>query len=245
MNEVLQQLTARKSVRRFTDQPIGTQQKDAILEAAMQAPTAGNQQLYTILDIQDAEVKQQLSVLCDSQPFIAKAPLVLVFLADCRRWLDAYSYAGCQPRKPGVGDLLLACSDALIAAQNTVVAAQSLGLGSCYIGDVMENCGQVRALLHLDDYTFPACMLVYGYPTKGQTERRKPKRFAPSDIVQTDCYTPPTEEQLRAMFAEREQTNGFDYDAYTQAFCERKYMSEFSREMTRSVAAYLEAFATE
>ena len=53
MNEVLQQLYARKSVRAFEESEITPQEKQAILRAAFEAPTAGNQQLYTILDITD------------------------------------------------------------------------------------------------------------------------------------------------------------------------------------------------
>lgn len=48
MNEVLSQLHARKSVRAFLDRPIPPEARRAILEAACAAPTAGNQQLYTI-----------------------------------------------------------------------------------------------------------------------------------------------------------------------------------------------------
>ena len=44
-----------------------------------------------------------------------------------------------NPRIPGVGDLLLATTDATIAAQNAVVATESLGIGSCYIGDILEQ----------------------------------------------------------------------------------------------------------
>lgn len=51
MNEVIHQLMERKSVRVYTDQEISPDEKRAILHAAMAAPTAGNQQLYTILDI--------------------------------------------------------------------------------------------------------------------------------------------------------------------------------------------------
>lgn len=51
MNEVIRQLMERKSVRVYTDQAISPDEKRAILHAAMAAPTAGNQQLYTILDI--------------------------------------------------------------------------------------------------------------------------------------------------------------------------------------------------
>lgn len=79
-NTILSALTARKSVRVFTGDPITADERGAILHAAFQAPTAGNQQLYTILDITDPALKATLADLCDHQPFIAKAPLVLWFL---------------------------------------------------------------------------------------------------------------------------------------------------------------------
>ena len=120
MNEVLSQLHARKSVRAFLDRPISPEARRAILEAACAAPTAGNQQLYTILDITDQAVKDTLADTCDHQPFIAQAPLVLLFCADCQKWYDAFAAGGCSPRRPGPGDLWLALSDANIAAQNAV-----------------------------------------------------------------------------------------------------------------------------
>ena len=144
-NEVLRQLEARKSVRVFTDEPVTAEERSAIVHAAFMAPTAGNQQLYTILDITDPALKATLADLCDHQPFIAKAQLVLVCLADCRRWLNAYHAAGMpDARKPGYGDLMLAMADTCIAAQNAVTAAESLGIGSCYIGDVIESAEPMR-----------------------------------------------------------------------------------------------------
>lgn len=98
MNPIIQSLRERKSVRVFTGQPITAEEKAAILESAFQAPTAGNQQLYTILDITDQTVKEKLAVLCDDQPFIAQAHMVLVFLADCKKWHDAFELEGCAPR---------------------------------------------------------------------------------------------------------------------------------------------------
>ena len=129
-NPILQSLFDRKSVRVYEEKPIPAEMKQAILEAAAQAPSAGCQQLYTILDITDPALKEALAESCDHQPFIAKAPLVLVFCADCKKWYDAYLEAGCTPRAPGVGDLMLAVTDAAIAAQNAVVAAESFGIGS-------------------------------------------------------------------------------------------------------------------
>ncbi|MBR4881558.1 MAG: nitroreductase family protein, partial [Clostridia bacterium] len=183
MNEVIKQLKERKSVRVFTDKPITNEEKNAILESAVNAPTAGCQQLYTIIDVTDQKLKEALAETCDHQPFIATAPLVLVFCADCRKWYNAFAAYGCEPRDPGVGDLLLAVSDTNIAAQNAVVAAHSLGIGSCYIGDIMENAEEQRKLLNLPKYVFPCAMLVFGYPTEQQLQRPKPKRADLKHIV--------------------------------------------------------------
>lgn len=240
MNPILESLTARKSVRAYVDRPIPAEIKQAVLEAAAEAPSAGCQQLYTILDITDQQLKEALSVTCDNQPFIAKAPMVLVFCADCRKWYDAYLDAGCDPRKPGPGDLMLAVTDTAIAAQNAVVAAESLGLGSCYIGDIMENCEEQRRLLHLPSYVFPAVMLVFGWPTDQQKERSKPQRCPMEHIVHENTYRLMDGPELRRMlgYKAKEKT----YEAWCQAFCSRKYNSGFSREMSRSVAEYLKDF---
>ena len=177
-NEILDALARRKSVRVFTDAPVTGEERAAILEAAFQAPTAGCQQLYTILDITDPALRARLADLCDHQPMIAAAPLCLIFLADCRRWPRAYRAAGAAPRDPGPGDLLLAVADACIAAQNAVTAAESLGIGSCYIGDVLENAEAMRRALDLPAHVVPAAMLIFGRPTPQQKTRPKPRRFA-------------------------------------------------------------------
>lgn len=237
MNEIIQSLYVRKSVRAFEEKAVPEEVKREVLLAAVQAPSAGCQQLYTILDITDQGLKDKLAETCDHQPFIAKAPVVLVFCADCRKWYDAYAAAGCTPRRPGAGDLLLAVSDANIAAQNAVVAAQSLGLGSCYIGDIMERYEDHRRLLGLPAWVFPAAMLVMGWPTQQQRERPKPERFAQAHIVHQNGYRRLDGAELREMFAGR--TGGRSFEDWLAAFCARKYDSEFSREMTRSVERYL------
>ena len=240
MNEILQGLLERTSLRHFSPRPISPEDRLAILSAAAAAPTAGNQQLYTILDITDPALKERLSSTCDHQPFIARAAMVLIFLADFQRWYDAFQEAGCSPRRPGPGDLLLAVDDALIAAQNAVTAAHSLGIDSCYIGDIMEQCRVHRELFCLPEYVFPAAMVVFGYPAPGAGARAKPERLPLEGIVRENTYRRMDGEQLRRLFAGK--TGGEGFDAWMTAFCRRKYNSSFSREMTRSVNEYLASF---
>ena len=241
MNPIIQSLFDRKSVRVFTDRPVTAEEKDLILRAAVQAPTAGNQQLYTIIDVTDQAIKDTLVKTCDNQPFIATAKMVLIFCADCKKWYDAFRFAGCEPRDPGVGDLALAISDATIAAQNAVVAAESLGIGSCYIGDIMENCEAHRALLKLPRYVFPCCMLVFGFPTEQQKQRTKPVRAAMDHVVHENGYREMDGAELEAMLT-KNVAPGNTYENWIHAFCKRKYNSEFSREMSRSVEEYLKDF---
>ena len=240
MNETIKQLFERKSVRVFEDREICEEDKKLILEAAVMAPTAGNQQLYTILDITDQEIKERLAETCDHQPFIARGKMVLIFCADCSKWYEAFGETDCNPRFPGAGDLMLAVSDAVIAAQNAVTAAWSLGIGSCYIGDIMENCEIHRELLKLPAYVFPAAMLVFGYPTRQQMERPKPERAGQHHIVHENRYRRMSPEEHEGMFGPKAGYKS--YQEWMQAFCKRKYNSDFSKEMTRSAEVYLKDF---
>ena len=240
MNETIRQLISRKSVRVFEEKEISREEKEMILLSAVNAPTAGNQQLYTIIDVTDQHLKDQLAESCDHQPFIAQAKMVLIFCADCRKWHQAFESAGLNPRRPGAGDLLLAVSDATIAAQNAVTAAESLGIGSCYIGDIMENCEIHREMLHLPAYVFPCCMIVFGYPTQQQLERKKPQRADIRHIVHENGYRDMDGAELKQMLAYKAGEK--PYEDWLAAFCQRKYNSDFAREMSRSVAEYLKDF---
>ena len=192
------------------------------------------------MDITDQSIKDKLAVSCDNQPFIASAAVVLIFCADCQKWYDAFAAGGCEPRLPRAGDLMLAVTDCAIAAQNAVTAADSLGLGSCYIGDIMERCEFHRELLGLPDYVFPAVMLVIGVPTQQQLERQKPKRCELKHIVHENAYRRMGADELREMLAPKAGQR--PYEAWLKAFCERKFQSDFAREMSRSVEEYLKAF---
>ena len=269
-NQTISEIFARKSVRVFTEEPVSEEDRRLILESAAQAPTAGDLQLYHIIDVQSQEEKEILAERCDHQPFIAKAPLVLVFAADLQRWRTLFAAAGAQTDPVGEADLILAMQDCVIAAQNAVVAAQSLGIGSCYIGDILENAEANRELLHLPKYAVPCAMLVMGHPTQQQKERRKPGRLPLENIVSVDTYLEPDAGRERAglkrlMETEAEETanacaapegtntNPADRRVIRRAAvtdeavearildtAERKFTSDYHREMLRSVRKMLE-----
>lgn len=249
MNPTLEVIEKRRSVRIYDPTPLTQEEKDAILHAAMRAPTAGAMMLYTIIEVEEQGLKDRLAETCDNQPFIATAPYVLLFLADYQRWMDLYDAAGCPavaaekgitPRPPGEGDLMLAMMDALIAAQTAVIAAEALGIGSCYIGDILEQWEVHQQIFNLPRYTFPAALLCFGRPA-AKTAGKLTPRFERKFIVHKNQYQRFDAETLNEMhlpfglhsFQEREYPNGA-HNVVQFNFI-RKFTAEFSHEMGRSV----------
>lgn len=258
MNPVMDVLLKRRSVRAYEERAIPPGVRAEILKATLRAPTAGNLMLYSILDITDQALKEELADTCDNQPFIARAPMVWVFLADYQRWTDYFHASGvpdlCEQRgltmqQPEEGDLFLACCDALIAAQNAVIAAESFGVGSCYIGDIMERFETHRELLRLPKYVFPICMLVFGYPTPQQMSREYTPRFDEKFIVFENGYRRLGKDEFEEMFDERQgrlkKIRSMTEQGITsvgQATYLNKFSAGFSMEMRRSVRAWLKAW---
>ena len=244
MNETLSILMKRRSVRKYADRPIEEDAKKAVLDATFRAPTAGAMMLYSIIEVADPQKKAQLAESCDHQPFIATAPWLLLFLADYQRWQDAYAHFNVEDaarkqgrtiRQPGVGDLMLACLDAMVAAQTAVIAAESLGIGSCYIGDILENYEIHREILDLPRYTMPVALVCFGYPAESELQRKYTSRFDPEMVLFKNSYHRLTAAELeRAFNSDPETVNAAERNYL------RKFSADFSVEMTRSVKKMLE-----
>ena len=257
MNETINVIENRRSTRNFASTPISAEEKQIILHACMRAPTAGNMMLYSIIEVEDQKIKEQLAESCDHQPFIAKAPLVLLFVADYQRRMDFYEYCevdkacvdkGLSARKPAEGDLLLACCDALIAAQTAVIAAESLGIGSCYIGDILEQAEFHRQLFDLPQYTLPITLVVFGRPAVEKEDKRLVPRFPINTVVFKDRYRRADRDVFLEMFqsqAERlgpEQPLEETVKTIGRNNYFRKFVADFSIEMSRSSAAWIDSW---
>lgn len=248
---VLSVIRNRQSLRIFDTKAICEEEENALIEAAMRAPTAGNQMLYSMIIIRDQAKKERLAQLCDHQPFMAKAPLMIVFVADFQKWMDYYvrndvkqfcEGKAFQFEAPQESDLMLATADALIAAQNSVIAAEAMGIGSCYIGDIVEHGEQIKELLNLPQYTMPVALLVYGHYPK-DLPRVKRSRYDRRFVVFEDAYQRLDGEQIDAMFAQEDQKfnpqNSVGAENFAQQFYARKTGAPFSKEMARSVRFWL------
>ncbi|MCG8568875.1 MAG: nitroreductase family protein [Spirochaetes bacterium] len=245
MNSTIKLLHKRHSVRKYSEQKISDPIKNQIIEAAIRAPTAGNMMLYSIIEVTDQQKKDCLAITCDNQPFIAKAPLLLLFLADYQRMNDLFATYGLiaehknNRQKPQAGDLVLGICDALLAAQNAVVAAESLGLGSCYIGDILENYEEHQKMFQLPPYVFPITLLCLGYSAEENTQTRS--RLKQKYIHFNDQYQRFKKEDFEDMYSHQaEYLKGQPkYQNMAELYYHAKFNAEYSKEMNRSVEMML------
>lgn len=246
MNEVINTINSRVSLRRYDSCEISNDDLEKIIESAIKAPTAGNMMMYSILKITDEKIKETLSETCDNQPFIKNAKVTLIFLADLQKWYDYFEVCEVENIKaPGMNDFMLGIDDAIIACQNAVVAAESLGIGSCYIGDIMENYEKHKQLLNLPDYTFPAAMITLGYYPKDMNKIYR-DRFDKQYVVFENTYKKLDEDELKNMFKHKEEdmpkTNPYGAKNFGELIYSRKTNADFSFEMDRSIKEWIKQF---
>lgn len=246
MNEVINTINSRVSLRRYDSCEISNDDLEKIIESAIKAPTAGNMMMYSILKITDEKIKETLSETCDNQPFIKNAKVILIFLADLQKWYDYFEVCEVENIKaPGMNDFMLGIDDAIIACQNAVVAAESLGIGSCYIGDIMENYEKHKQLLNLPDYTFPAAMITLGYYPKDMNKIYR-DRFDKQYVVFENTYKKLDEDELKNMFKHKEEdmpkTNPYGAKNFGELIYSRKTNADFSFEMDRSIKEWIKQF---
>jgi len=175
-NQTLDLLLAHCSVRRYLPDPLPDGALEAAIAAAQSASTSSNLQLWSVIAIEDADRKARLAVLSDNQVHVARAPLVLAWIADLNR-LRAIS---AQQGEPGDGldyleAFLLAAVDAALAAQNAAIAFESLGLGCCYIGGFRNQPDAVAAELALPGETLALFGMTVGVPDPARTASVKPR----------------------------------------------------------------------
>ncbi len=199
-NETIRLLYERASCRSFTDAPVPPEVLETILDAGLHAPSGGNLQPFSIIQIDDQENRQALAKKCE-QSFIGRAPVLLLFCLDLhrlRRWaeLQAAPFSADHSFR----HFWIAFQDTIICAQNTCTAADALGLGSVYIGTVLEFFAELREMLSLPEGVFPVVLLCMGYPRHAAKPRRK---LGTGVVVHKDTYHELDDEALLQAYEDK------------------------------------------
>ncbi|MCO6506199.1 MAG: oxygen-insensitive NADPH nitroreductase [Snodgrassella sp.] len=192
-----------RSIRKFTDEALTDEQREAIWEAGRAASSSSFMQIVHIIRVTDMEKRAALSEVAANQKYVRTAAEFWVFCVDYTKHKLAFPEA----QLDWTEGMIIGAVDAGIMAQNCLLAAESLGLGGVYIGSLRNDVQRAAELLELPQLTFPLFGLCLGYPAQDPMYRpRLPldtlvseNRYRPLDPAKLAAY----DEQLNVYYRER------------------------------------------
>jgi len=167
--ETLDCIRTRTSVREFSREDIPDHFLKELLEAATQAPSAGNTQEWVFIAVREEEQKKHIAEAAFGQEFILHAPVVVVVCADLERIQVAYGERGVS---------LYAYQDTAAAIQTMLLAAWEKGIGSCWVGAFNET--RLKGALVIPTNIKPVAIIPLGYPAD---KPAKPERRPLQEII--------------------------------------------------------------
>lgn len=162
--ETLDAILSRRSIRKYSDQPVGEEQVKTLLVAAMAAPSAGNQQPWQFVVVRDRARLEDVSRIHPHASMAPKAQLGILVCGDTR----VEKYAGYW------------VIDCAAAVQNLLLAAHSLGLGAVWTGihPMPERVEAFAKLFGAPAGVIPHSFIPVGHPAeaKPREDRYRPER---------------------------------------------------------------------
>ena len=147
--DALEAIFTRRSIRTFAKDPVSDEHIETLLRAGMAAPSAGNQQAWEFVVIDDRAVLEAIPRVHPYAQMCAEAPLTLAVCADPSR----EKYAGFWVQ------------DCSASTQNILLAASSGGFGAFWISAPLYAQAAVRRALDLDESWQPQAFVVLGHPS--------------------------------------------------------------------------------
>lgn len=164
MSNVIDLLNDHKSERSFTDEAIDDATLERIISTAYRAPTSVNSQQVSIVVIRDEARRAEISKIAGGQPWIAQAPVFLVFVLDMYKSHVGLELIGDQQiAHESVESVVAGATDVGIALGSVMAAARSEGLGIVPIGGIRRDSDAMIKLLKLPQYTYPVAGVVIGH----------------------------------------------------------------------------------
>ena len=179
------QILSHRTHRRYKPDPVPDDVLEIVLAAALSAPSKSDLQQVAIVLVKDRAKQAAIGGWIPDMPWIATAPLFMVFCGDNRRMRRVAELRG-RPFPNDTLDMFMnAAVDAGLVLQCFITAAAALGLGCCPISVVRNHVEKLAELLALPAGVFPVAGLCVGYPSQtGWSSMRLP----PALTVHTDRY---------------------------------------------------------
>ncbi|OEK71046.1 NADPH-dependent oxidoreductase [Staphylococcus equorum] len=187
------------SVRNFKKEPIPEEHIKQLVEAGQSASTSSYLQTYSIIGIEDPEIKEDLKEV-SGQPYVVENGYLFVFVMDYYRHsiVNEDSKHQMETSFESAEGLLVGTIDATLVAQNIAATAEDMGYGIVYLGSLRNDVERVKEVLDLPEHTFPLFGMALGIPEDEEDGSPKP-RLPFEHVFHRDRYNSDKDEQKEAL----------------------------------------------
>lgn len=182
MNQVIEAIRSRRSVRSYLDRAVPKELIEEILAAGRSAPSSLNSQPWKFIVVTDKKLIDEIAISIKSfiKRLYAFLPIMRIFIKELR---DEATVGAIKRTATSAEDTIFYGAPLLIlivsekndrwvkvncslAAQNMMLAAHSLSLGSCFIGrgNMIKKCGSIYSKLGIEKRYSIQASLIFGYP---------------------------------------------------------------------------------
>ena len=220
-------LLKRRTIRKYTSEPVDDKLLNELLVMGCRTSTTGNMQVYSIIITTDTQVKNDLAPLHFNQKMITEAPVVLTFCADFNRFNKWCLLRKAEPGYDNFLSFMTAAIDALLVAQTFCIAAESKGLGICYLGTTTYNAHKIIEVLKLPRGVVPITTVTLGWPSE---KPEQVDRLPLEAIIHKQTYADYSDEEIIKYYhpkEEREDSTQFvrenNKETLAQVFTDIRY----------------------
>jgi nitroreductase len=194
-------LLDRRTIRKYSSEPVDDKLLNDILMMGCRASSTGNMQVYSIIVTCDNQIKNDLAPFHFNQKMITEAPVVLTFCADFNRFNKWCLLRKAEPGYDNFLSFFTAAIDALLVAQTVCIAAEAKGLGICYLGTTTYTANKIIELLKLPKGVVPVTTVTLGWPSENPDQV---DRLPLDAVVHRENYVDYTPADIERYYKEKE-----------------------------------------
>jgi len=202
MDRVADILLNRRTIRKYSSEPVEDKLLNDLLQKAGRASTTGNMQVYSVIITRDPSKKDELAPLHFNQSMITEAPVVLTFCADFNRFNKWCRERNAEPGYDNFLSFFTAAIDALLVAQTFCVAAEAEGLGICYLGTTTYMAHKIIEVLMLPGGVVPVTTITLGWPGE---KVEQVDRLPLEAVIHKETYHDYTSGDIEGYYSDKEK----------------------------------------
>ena len=156
----MEAIFTRRSIRKYTEEPIPASIIHELIEAAVSAPSAGNEQPWQFILLTKRDILHEIPRFHPHASFVKDAQQAILICGDLsRETFEGYWMIDCSA-----------------ATQNLLLAAHAKGLGACWVGIYprQERIKKLKELLRVPDHIIPFSLVALGFPAE---EKQREERY--------------------------------------------------------------------